>query len=105
MELLQSFRTSVRPISNLAFISKLTERIVASQAQWHMTENKLYPLLQSAYHRKNKSTETALLKVKNDLLLNMDKGHVSLLVLLDLVPPLTLSTMIFYCADSEKSLV
>ena len=48
-----------------------------------MTENKLYPLLQSAY-RKNHSTETALLKVKNDLLLNMDKGHVSLLVLLDL---------------------
>ena len=48
-----------------------------------MTYNKLYPLLQSAY-RKNHSTETALLKVKNDLLLAMNKGHVSLLVLLDL---------------------
>ena len=30
------------------------------------------------------SIETALLKVQNDLLLNMDRGHVILLVLLDL---------------------
>ena len=30
------------------------------------------------------STETALLKVKNDILLNMNKQHVTLLVLLDL---------------------
>ena len=38
---------------------------------------------QSAY-RGNHSTETALLKVKNDILLNMNKQHVTLLVLLDL---------------------
>ena len=48
-----------------------------------MTTNSLYPLLQSAY-RKYHSTETALLKVKNDLLMNMNKGHVSILVLLDM---------------------
>ena len=30
------------------------------------------------------STETALLRVKNDILLNMNKQHVTLLVLLDL---------------------
>ena len=30
------------------------------------------------------STETVLLKVKNDILMNMDMGHVTLLVLLDL---------------------
>ena len=45
--------------------------------------NRLYPLLQSAY-RQHHSKETALLKVKNDLLINMNKEHVSLLVLLDL---------------------
>ena len=45
--------------------------------------NNLYPGNQSSY-RKNYSTETALLRVKNDILLNMNKQHVTLLVLLDL---------------------
>ena len=41
----------------------------------------LYPLLQSASHT---STETALVKVQNNILLNMDNQRVTLLVLLDL---------------------
>ena len=41
------------------------------------------PELQSTYHQHH-STENALLKVKNDLLMAMDKGQVTLLVLLDL---------------------
>ena len=75
-----------RLISNLQFGSKLTERVVASQIQCHMITNKLFPQLQSAY-RSYHSPETALLKVTNDLLMNMDKGHVSLLLLLDLLFP------------------
>ena len=39
--------------------------------------------LQSAY-KKFHSTESALLKVENDVLLNMEKGRVTALTLLDL---------------------
>lgn len=49
-----------------------------------MSSNGIFSLLQFAY-RKNHSTESALLEEKNDLLIiNIIKGHVSLLVLLDL---------------------
>ena len=70
-------------MSNLQLTSKLTERAVAAQLQEHMQVNGLFPELQSAY-RQYHSTETALLEVKNDLLMAMDKGQVTLLVLLDL---------------------
>ena len=71
-----------RPVSNLQFVSKLLERAVACQLQSYLTENNLYPLMQSA-HRKFHSTETALLKIQNDLLMAMNRKHVTLLVLLD----------------------
>ena len=72
-----------RPVSNLAFLSKLIEKTVFHQIHEHMVDTNLYPNAQSAY-RVHHSTETALLKVKNDILLNMNKQHVTLLVLLDL---------------------
>ena len=42
-----------------------------------------YPVFQSAY-RKLHRTETALVKVHNDILTDMKKQHVTVLVLLDL---------------------
>ena len=72
-----------RPVSNLSFISKLIERAVFNQIHGHLVCNNLYPAAQSVY-RRNHSTETALLKVMNDILLNMKKQHVTILVLLDL---------------------
>ena len=74
---------SFRPVRNLPFISKLTEKASVNQLSDHM--NKVRPLSsgQSAY-RPFHSTETALLKVQSDILLNMDDQKVTLLVMLDL---------------------
>ena len=70
-----------RQVSNLAFLSKLTEKALFHQIHEHMVDTNLYPNVQSAY-RVHHSTETAFLK--NRILLNMNKQHVTLLVLLDL---------------------
>ena len=75
--------SNFRPVSNLQYVSKLTERAVFDQVHIHLTNHDLYPKLQSAYTRDH-STETALLKIHNDILIAMDRQHVVLLVLLDL---------------------
>ena len=40
-----------QPVSNLCFISKVTERAVFLQIDNHMHKHNLYPSLQSAYRR------------------------------------------------------
>ena len=72
-----------RPVSNLQFISKLTESAVAKQLQHHINMNNFFLSLQSSY-REFHRTESALLQVKNDILLNLNRQHVTLFVLLDL---------------------
>jgi hypothetical protein len=76
--------SNYRPISNLPpLISKLIERTVATQTVTHFTENYLFVPVQFAY-RSGHSTETALVRVFNDLLLSVDRDNCSALVLLDL---------------------
>ena len=72
-----------RPVSNLQYVSKLTEKVVFDQINTHMMTHSLYPEFQSAY-RKNHSTETALVRVTNDILMKMNTQEVTLLVMLDL---------------------
>ena len=70
-----------RPVSNLS--SKVLERAVASQLKAYMDYNDLHDTLQSAYNTTH-STESALLKVQNDILRTVDHSGVAVLVLLDL---------------------
>jgi Reverse transcriptase (RNA-dependent DNA polymerase)/Endonuclease-reverse transcriptase len=75
--------SSYRPISNLSYLSKIIERVVAQRFSSHISSSHLLPVQQSAY-RPFHSTETAVLSVHNDLVCAVDKGQVSLLMLLDL---------------------
>jgi hypothetical protein len=72
-----------RPVNNLHFLAKVAEKVVMSQLVNHCNENAPLPVCQSAY-RQFHSTETALLKVQNDILINMDNEEVTLLVMLDM---------------------
>ena len=71
-----------RPVSNLCFIAKTLEKLVLSQVSSYLNSHNLYNTCQSAY-RPGHSTETALLKVVNDLFLSLNKGNISVLDLLD----------------------
>ena len=72
-----------RPVSKLPYIGKLIEKAAIEQMESHILANELHEPLQSAY-RKNHSTETALIKVTNDILRALDKRQCVFLVLLDL---------------------
>ena len=74
---------SFRPISNLSFISKLTERLVVNRFNELAGLYHLLPVCQSAY-REHHSTEPAITIVQNDIVRAIDASEVSQLVLLDL---------------------
>ena len=72
-----------RPISNLSFLSKVLEKVVANRLHEHSYKHHLSNDLQSAYKRFH-STETALLKIHNCIVDNMDNGKVTALTLADI---------------------
>ena len=65
-----------RPVSNLSFISKLIEKVVAKQLNEFISHKGLLNV--------NHSTETALVKIHNDIALSVDSGKAVALSLLDL---------------------
>uniref|UniRef100_A0A669CX68 Reverse transcriptase domain-containing protein n=1 Tax=Oreochromis niloticus TaxID=8128 RepID=A0A669CX68_ORENI len=72
-----------RPVSNLPFLSKILEKPVFTQINDFLNDKQILEIFQSGF-RVNHSTETALLKVLNDIRCNWDSQKLSVLVLLDL---------------------
>ena len=71
------------PVSNLTFISKVIENVVSGRLNEHLINNSMFDPLHSAYRDKH-FTETALIKVQNDILSALDEGSSTILLMLDL---------------------
>ncbi len=90
-----------RPISNLPFLSKILEQVVASQLRSYLNANGLLEPFQSGFCSSH-STETALLHVVNVILLSMDSGLINILILLNLSSALDTvchEILIFHLSD------
>ena len=77
-----NYLNNYQPVSNLCFIAKILEKLFLTQVSSYLNSHNLHNTCQSAY-RPDHSTETALLKVVNDLFLSLSKGNISVLALLD----------------------
>ena len=71
-----------RPISILPILSKVFERHIFNAVNTYLTENSFLYRFQSGF-RKNHSTDTALLFLLDQVLLDLDKNNVSGLVFVD----------------------
>ena len=64
---LQLIKSNYRPVSNLAFISKIAEQAMLLQLSQHCQDFNLQPDYQSSY-RPNYSCKTEVLRISNDVL-------------------------------------
>ncbi len=77
--------SNFRPISNLPFISKILEKVVFNQFMSYLDLNSVFETFQSGFRKQHsRPTESALLRVLNDILLSIDTGNSVVLLLLDL---------------------
>ena len=72
-----------RPVSNLTFISKVNEEVVSVRLNEHLIRNSIFDPLQLVYRDTN-STETALIKVQNEIVSALDAGSSAILLMLEL---------------------
>lgn len=78
-----SIMSNYRPISKLPLISKILEKMVLSQLQSFLDIHGILENFQSGFKAFH-STESALLRIFNDILLTIDSGDAAVLMLLDL---------------------
>ena len=75
--------SNYRPVSNLAFLSKLIEKAVLEQFMEYCNAHALLPDYQSAY-KANYSCETSVTHVSNDILWAMEQQEISSMCLCNL---------------------
>ena len=93
-----------RPISNLKYISKMIEKAISYQLINYLRDNDLEESLQSAYKTFH-STETALVKVHNDIVSAIDNQSYVILLLLDLSVAFDMVDHRFFRRDSLVAVV
>lgn len=71
-----------RPISILPYLSKILEKVVYDQVSYYLENENILPVKQSGF-RKQRSTNTALHDVIDEILVAQDQGQGTILVLLD----------------------
>ncbi|XP_071637527.1 uncharacterized protein [Temnothorax longispinosus] len=74
--------SDTRPIANLPELSKIFEKIVALQITQYLDEFDLLNPRQSAY-RSGHNTQSALLRVCDDIRRAIDNGHITIMILFD----------------------
>ena len=75
--------SNYRPVANIPFLSKTIEYDVAVELERHMSSNNLHIPHHSGY-KPFHSCETLLLRLNNDILIAMDTGKCTIIILLDL---------------------
>ena len=75
--------SNFRPISNLNTTGKILEQLALAHLFPHVSVSPSFSPFQSAY-RKFHSTETALLKLTNDILETIDSGKITIFTALDM---------------------
>ena len=71
-----------RPISVLSVLSKVYERVILNQLWSFIKTQNLYSINQSGF-RKGHSTNTLLLKLRDDIRMAMNRSEVALSILVD----------------------
>ena len=71
-----------RPIALLCFLSKALEKIAHTQITEYLNKNNLHDPFQTGF-RRHHSTQTALIKITDDIRMAIDKKKITLLLLFD----------------------
>ena len=72
-----------RPVNNLVFVSKITERVVGNRMDTHMDKNNLHEPSQYAYKTFH-NTETMMLNLTDEALRGFDDNMATIVIFLDL---------------------